>query len=86
MAKYKLEISRTAEKQLKKLPKGDQVRVVTAILSLASTPFPPGMRKLSGYDDVYRIRVGNYRILYSVSATALIIIILKVGHRKDIYR
>lgn len=86
MAKYKLEISHTAEKQLKKLPKGDQVRVVTAILSLANAPFPPGMRKLSGYDDVYRIRVGIYRILYSVSATALIIIILKVGHRKDIYQ
>jgi len=86
MARYELEFSRTAERQLRKLPREDQVRVVREILTLAIDPFPRGARKLAGYDDVYRIRIGVYRVLYSVSATALIVVVLKVGHRKDVYR
>ena len=86
MAKYKIEISRSAEKQLKKLPRGDQQRIVEAVLALADEPVPRGARKLAGYDDVFRIRVGRYRILYSVSSGTLVIIVLKIGHRKDVYR
>lgn len=86
MASYEIEVSRTAEKQLKKLPPADQPRVARAMLALTDDPIPRGSRKLSGYDDVFRIRVGRYRILYSVSQRALIIIVLKIGHRKDIYR
>ena len=86
MARYRLEISATAEKQLKRLPRGDQQRVTNAILRLPAEPFPKGSRKLSGYDDVFRIRVGHYRVLYSVAEKKLIIIVLKVGHRKDVYR
>jgi mRNA interferase RelE/StbE len=86
MARYENEIARTAEKQLKRLERPDQERVVRAILTLAGEPFPRGSRKLSGYEDVYRIRVGHFRVIYSVSGTTLIIIILKIGHRKDMYR
>ncbi|MEJ2313111.1 MAG: type II toxin-antitoxin system RelE/ParE family toxin [Gemmatimonadales bacterium] len=86
MARYEIEIARTAEKQLKRLERPDQERVVRAILTLAGEPFPRGSRKLSGYEDVYRIRVGHFRVIYSVSGTTLIIIILKIGHRKDMYR
>ena len=86
MTRYDLEISRTAAKQLGKLPPGDQRRVARKMWSLASDPFPRGTRKLAGYDDVFRVRVGPYRILYSVGAATLIIIILKVGHRGDVYR
>ena len=86
MARYELEISRTAEKQLKTLPKVQQGRVVEAILRLSTEPFPKGSRKLSGYDDVFRIRVGSYRVLYSVGQKKLIMIVLKIGHRKDIHR
>ena len=86
MARRRVEISRSAERQLKKLPSQDQRAVVKAILSLSDDPFPQGCRKLSGYDDVYRVRVGRYRVLYSVSRSKLIIIILKIGHRKDGYR
>ena len=86
MAKYKIEISRSAEKQLKKLPKDDQKRVVDAILRLGDDSFPRGARKLSGYEDVFRIRVGRFRVLYSASETKLIVIVLKIGHRKDVYR
>jgi mRNA interferase RelE/StbE len=67
MASYEIEITRTAEKQLRRLGRGDQQRLVKAIVALADQPFPRGARKLSGYDDVHRIRVGRYRILYSVS-------------------
>ena len=86
MAKYEIEISRIAEKQLKKLPKDDQKRVADALRELCEDSFPRGARKLSGYEDVFRIRVGRYRILYSVSETELIVIVLKIGHRKDVYR
>ena len=63
MASYEIEIGRTAEKQLKNLSERDQLRVVRAVLALAEEPYPRGTRKLSGYDDVFRIRVGRFRVL-----------------------
>ena len=86
MASYEIEITRTAEKQLRRLPRADQERVVRATLNLAREPRPPGSRKLIGYDDVFRIRVGRYRVLYSVARRRLIVIILKIGRRRDVYR
>jgi mRNA interferase RelE/StbE len=83
---YEVEVSRTAEKQLRKLARADQVRVIAAIQKLAVDPRPQGCRKLAGYDDVFRIRVGTYRVIYSITDRRLQIIVLKVGHRKDIYR
>ena len=86
MARHKLEISRTAERQLRRLPADDRRRVARAMVALGDEPHPPGSRKLTGYDDVFRVRVGVYRIIYSVASRTLVIIILKIGHRKDIYR
>ena len=86
MTAFSIQISRTAERQLKQLPIDGRERVVRAVRTLADDPFPRGCRKLTGYDDVYRIRVGPYRVLYSVNAGALIVIVLKVGHRKNVYR
>ena len=86
MARYKLEISQTAERQLRKLPPDDQRRVVKAVLALGEDPMRKGSRKLTGYDDVFRIRVGRYRVVYSVFRRTLVIIFLKVGDRKDVYR
>ena len=86
MASYDIEITRTAEKQLKRLPRDDQAKVVAAILALAEEARPRGSRKLAGYDDVFRVRVGMYRVLYSVSGRQLIVIILKIGHRRDVDR
>ena len=86
MARYRIRISRSAEKALKKLPRDARERIVPAIVGLGENPFPPGVRKLLGYDDVFRVRVGNYRILYSISELELIIIVLKIGHRGDVYR
>ena len=86
MARYEIEISSSAEKQLRKLSREDRQRIARAILPLAQDPLPRGSRKLSGYEDVFRIRVGRYRILYSVSGKKLVIIILKIGHRREVYR
>lgn len=86
MARYKVEISRTAEKQLRKLGASDRRRVVHALIELGDDPHPPGSRKLNGYTDVFRIRVGTFRVLYSVEGRKLIVIILKIGHRKEVYR
>lgn len=86
MANYEIEIARSAEKQLRRLPRTDRERVVSAIASLATDPFPKGVRKLSGYDDVFRVRIGRYRILYSIEESALTVLILKIGHRGSIYR
>ena len=56
------------------------------MVALGDDPHPSGSRKLAGYDDVFRIRVGVYRVIYSVSGRKLVIIMLKIGHRKDVYR
>lgn len=86
MASYRIEVSATAERQIRKLPWNDRIRVVRSIQALAADPRPPGCRKLSGYDDVFRVRIGRYRVLYSIEDRRLIIIVLKVGDRKDVYR
>ena len=86
MASYRIEVSATAEKQIRKLSRGDQVPVLRTIKQLENEPYPRGCRKLRGYEDVFRVRVGTYRIIYSVESRHLLIIILKVAHKKDIYR
>ncbi len=86
MAIYRIEVSTTAEKQIRRLERDDQLRVLRVIRDLATTPRPRGCRKLRGYDDVFRLRVGTFRVLYSVEPDRILVIILKVGHRKDIYR
>ncbi|KPK14093.1 MAG: hypothetical protein AMJ62_14040 [Myxococcales bacterium SG8_38] len=86
MASYSVELTRTAEKQFRTIAKRDLNRIVDAIRGLAERPRPQGARKLHGYDDVYRIRVGKYRIVYEVFDDRVVVIVLKVGHRKDVYR
>ena len=86
MANYKLKISSSAERSLKKIPKKDLRKVVELIQTLSIQPYPPGCRKLSGEEYVYRARQGNYRVIYEVQDKQLIVLVLKLGHRKDIYR
>ncbi len=86
MVNYNIVISSTAEKSLKKIPKKDIQKIVEAIQILSINPFPNGCRKLSGEENSYRIRQGNYRIIYAVDANKLLILILKIGHRKEIYK
>ena len=86
MATYGVEVSATAERQIRKLSRTDQIRVVRTIVTLSTDPRPPGCRKLSCYDDVFRVRVGGYRVHYSVEDRRLVVIVLKVGDRKHGYR
>jgi mRNA interferase RelE/StbE len=85
MAKYKIEIKKSAVKEIFKLPAKDLKRILKEIELLSDNPRPFGAIKLSG-DEKYRLRVGNYRILYQIFDNKLIVIVVKVGHRKDIYR
>jgi len=86
MASYSVWVSATAERQVRKLARAEQVAVLGAISQLAEQPRPRGCRKLAGYSDVFRIRVGAHRIIYSVEKQRLVVIVLKVGHRRDVYR
>lgn len=69
-----------------RLAAADRARTVSAIQSLAGEPRPRGCRKLTGTNDVYRIRVRRYRVLYSIDDRRVAVLVLKLGHRKDVYR
>ena len=85
MAKYRIEVKKSAVKELYGIPKKDLNKIVKSIASLASNPRPSDSKKLSG-EDKYRIRQGTYRILYEIMDDLLIVYVVKVGHRKDVYR
>ena len=85
MASYKIEFSRPAEKDLRRLDRQIIPRIVSAIEDLADDPRPHGSVKLSGSDASYRIRVGDYRVIYTVFDTLLIVDIERVRHRKEVY-
>ncbi len=84
MASYRVLIKRSAAKELEALPAKDRRRVAARIQALSADPRPPGCEKLSGADR-YRVRQGNYRIIYSVEDEVLTVMVVKVGHRRDIY-
>ena len=84
--RYRVEISRSAEGQLRRRRGSDRQRLADAMLALADDPRPKGTRKLAGYDDMYRIRVGRYRIVYSLSEADPAVLVLKIGHRANIYQ
>ena len=86
MASYSVELTRTAEKQLRRVAKRARSRLLDAIEALGTKPRPQGARKLQGYEDIYRIRVGQYRVVHEVIDDRVLVIVLKLGHRKDIYR
>jgi mRNA interferase RelE/StbE len=85
MDSYRIEWKRSAAQELKKLPRQAIERIVKAVEQLATEPYPGGVRKLVGAEHTYRIRVGDYRVVYSVTASVLVIEIIRVGHRRDIY-
>jgi mRNA interferase RelE/StbE len=86
MAAYKIEWKRSAVKELEKLPRQTVTRIVEAVRNLAGNPFPDGTRKLAGSEQSYRIRIGVYRVLYSVCDDKFIVEIIRVKHRKDVYK
>jgi mRNA interferase RelE/StbE len=73
-------------KEIQKLPRPLITKIVSAVDNLSSNPFPQGVRKLVGAENTYRIRIGDYRVLYNLIEQKVIIEIIRVGHRKDVYK
>lgn len=86
MASYKIQWKNSAKKELKKLDKQIILRILQAIEKLATNPYSSGSKKLMGSESIYRIRVGDYRIIYNIQSSVLTIEIIKIGHRREVYR
>lgn len=82
---YSIEYDKGVQKELSRLPSKNIIQILSKIESLANDPYQSGIKKLKGYDFVYRARVGNYRILYEIDGGRLVIIVVAIGDRKDIY-
>ena len=85
MAEYKIFFKKSVWKDLEPIPKTNLRKILKVIKSLGMDPRPPGCRKLSGQER-YRLRQGRYRIIYSIQDDELTVWVVKVGHRKDVYR
>ena len=83
---HQIKIKRPAAKEIAALPKRDRRRVIAAIEALADDPRPEGARKLTNIENAYRIRVGDYRVVYQIVDNILTVFVVRVGHRKDVYR
>ena len=87
MEKYKVLIASSAAKELESVDgKAMRQRLVEAIASLAADPRHPGVEKLSGSRDRYRIRPGDFRVVYAINDAAHVVDVVKIGHRRDVYR
>ena len=82
---YAVEILRAAQKQLAKIERQAQSRIIDSIKSLAANPRPSGCKKLSGR-PAWRIRIGAYRVIYEIHDDRLVVLVLSLGDRKDLYR
>ena len=85
-ALYRVEIARRAVKVLATLPRREQQRIRAAIELLAATPRPPGCVAIAGETSAYRVRVGDYRVIYEVRDEVLLIQVVRIGHRREVYR
>ena len=84
--RYRIKVKKSAAKALKKIPKTDRKRIIEKIDDLAENPDGPDTIKMKGDNPFHRVRVGDYRIVYEIQDDVLLILIFKIGHRKDIYR
>ena len=85
MSNYTIEFKRSAIKELRKLPRKEVVRITELIKLLSDNPRTDGCKKLKGYENLWRIRSGNYRVIYSIEDRILIVEILEIVNRKDAY-
>ena len=85
MAEFEIFFKESVWKELKKIPKNDLRRILSRIDKLGDNPRPTGCEKLASM-ELYRIRLGKYRIVYSIQENELTVWVIKIGHRKDVYR
>lgn len=83
---YEIQISKSASKRIKNLSSELQERIEAKIDSLAIEPRPDGVKKLKGRENSYRVRAGNYRILYDIFDNILLVSVVEIGHRRNIYQ
>ena len=83
---YQVEFSPKAERQFRRLPRPVQVRLAPHIDALNKNPRPHGVKKLINRENMYRLRVGDYRVIYTVEDRALLVLVAKIGDRKEVYR
>ena len=86
MSRYIVALDPAAKRELASFQKPDQRRILSAIESLAEMPRPVGCTKLSGFGDIWRIRVGVYRIIYRIEDRRLVVQVIRIGHRREVYR
>ena len=83
---YRVDILPSARRELAALPLKDRTRVDKRILSLGENPRPVGSKKLTDEDDLYRLRIGDYRVIYQVQDKVLLVLVVKIGNRREVYR
>ena len=86
MASFRIHWKRSTKKDLRKIPKTEVEKIIRAVEDLSKNPRPESSNKLSGSEYTHRIRVGTYRIIYEIHENEVVVQIVKVGHRKDVYR
>ncbi len=84
--RYKLEFTESARRELRALDGQMRRRISTKLTELCEQPLPSGVKKLHGLQDHFRVRVGDYRVIYRVDGNRLVVVIVRIGHRRDIYR
>jgi len=84
--KYRIEFKKSAAKALKKIPQKDQKRIMDKIGSFSENLPLPETTKMKGNNPFHRVRVGNYRIIYEIHDDVLVVLVLKIGHRRDVYK
>jgi mRNA interferase RelE/StbE len=86
MSNYRIDIKSIAAKALADLSAADQRRIAAKIDTLAANPRPEGSRKLAGVEDLYRIRSGDYRVIYQILDRQLVVLVIRIAHRREVYR
>jgi mRNA interferase RelE/StbE len=86
MNRYVVEFRPAARKMLRNVVARDRARILKAIEALADDPYPHGREKLSGQEGLWRIRVGDYRVIYTVVQKRLLVVVVMIGHRREVYR
>ena len=86
MDSYRIEFAREATKDLRRIDRVWIPRIITAIENLADDPYPTGCKKLVGSEHTFRIRVGDYRVIYDIQNKVLVVLVVRIRHRRDVYR
>jgi len=85
-ARYRVEVSKPAGKQIAGLDRTARNRIIDRLTALGDNPRPAGSKKMAGPEAFWRIRVGDYRVIYSIEDARLVVLVIKIGHRREVYR